>query len=57
MKKKLKTSVSLERDLLEWVDKMVEAKRFASRTHAIEYALQRLRESYEARKNIHELKE
>jgi len=42
--KKIKTSVALDEDLLKWVDEMVRAKRFANRTHAIEYALQRLRE-------------
>jgi Arc/MetJ-type ribon-helix-helix transcriptional regulator len=42
---KAKTSVALDKNLLVWVDKMVETKRFATRTHAIEYALQRLKES------------
>jgi Arc/MetJ-type ribon-helix-helix transcriptional regulator len=44
-KGKLKTSVALDRDLLTWVDRMVQAKRFANRTHAIEYALQKLKEA------------
>ncbi|MCP8310355.1 MAG: ribbon-helix-helix domain-containing protein [Candidatus Methylarchaceae archaeon HK01M] len=44
MRKKFKTSIALDKDLIEWVDKMVKMKRFASRTHAIEYALQRLKE-------------
>lgn len=44
MGRKIKTSVTLDEDLLKWVDEMVCAKRFASRTHAIEYALQRLKE-------------
>jgi Arc/MetJ-type ribon-helix-helix transcriptional regulator len=43
-KGKLKTSVALDKNLVAWVDKMVDAKRFATRTHAIEYALQKLRE-------------
>jgi Arc/MetJ-type ribon-helix-helix transcriptional regulator len=29
---------------MAWVDAMIEKKRFANRTHAVEYALQRLRE-------------
>lgn len=44
MGKKVKTSVALDEDLLTWIDDMIERKRFASRTHAIEYALQRLKE-------------
>lgn len=44
MRRKVKTSVSLDEDLLFWIDEMVKIKRFANRTHAIEYALQRLRE-------------
>ena len=45
MGRRIKTSVALDEDLLLWIDKMVETKRFANRTHAIEYALQKLRES------------
>ncbi len=44
MGKKIKVTMSLDGDLLMWVSQMVELKRFASRTHAIEFALQRLRE-------------
>ena len=44
MGKKIKTSVALDEELLEWIDKLVASKRFANRTHAIEYALQRLKE-------------
>ena len=40
----LKTSVAIDPDLLDWVDDMVSRKRFANRTHAIELALQILRE-------------
>jgi len=42
--RKVKTSIALDEDLLVWMDQMIERKRFANRTHAIEYALQRLRE-------------
>jgi Arc/MetJ-type ribon-helix-helix transcriptional regulator len=41
---KLKTSVAIEKELLDWIDKQVKIKRFANRTHAIEYALQKLKE-------------
>ena len=40
----MKTSIDLDRELIKWIDKMIEKKRFANRTHAIHYALQRLRE-------------
>jgi Arc/MetJ-type ribon-helix-helix transcriptional regulator len=41
---KIKTSIALDKDLVSWIDEMVKKKRFANRTHAIEYALQRLKE-------------
>jgi len=41
--RKKKTSISLDEDLLEWVNKKTEEKRVASVTHAIEYALVKLR--------------
>jgi Arc/MetJ-type ribon-helix-helix transcriptional regulator len=44
MGKKVKTSIALDEDLIAWIDKMVSTKRFANRTHAIEYALQKLKE-------------
>jgi Arc/MetJ-type ribon-helix-helix transcriptional regulator len=47
MGKKVKTSIALDEDLIVWIDKMVKIKRFANRTHAIEYALQKLREEGE----------
>jgi Arc/MetJ-type ribon-helix-helix transcriptional regulator len=43
-KDKVHTSITLDGELLKWIDKEIERKRFATRTHAIEYALQRLRE-------------
>ena len=47
MGNKVKTSIALDEDLIKWIDEMIETKRFANRTHAIEYALQRLREKGE----------
>jgi metal-responsive CopG/Arc/MetJ family transcriptional regulator len=44
MGKKIKTSVALDEDLLKCVDEMVKTKRFAGRTHEIEYTLQKLKE-------------
>lgn len=39
---KIKTSIALDEDLLNWVDTQIEKRRFANRTHAIEFALQQL---------------
>ncbi|MCP8313336.1 MAG: hypothetical protein H3Z53_03035 [archaeon] len=41
---KLKFSISIDPQLVDWVDKQIEFKRFSSRSHAIEYALQQLKE-------------
>ena len=41
---KIKTSIALDEDLLKWVDTQIEKRRFANRTHAIEFALQQLLE-------------
>ena len=51
MGRKIKTSVALDQDLLNWISKMVKIKRFANTTHAIEYALQRLKE--QEREELH----
>jgi Arc/MetJ-type ribon-helix-helix transcriptional regulator len=42
--KKVKTSMNIDSDLIAWIDKMVKTKRFANRTHAIEYAIQTLKD-------------
>lgn len=49
---KVKTSVALDEDLLRWVDSQIEKKRFANRTHAIEYALKQLMESEKPGKGV-----
>lgn len=33
-----------EMDLIEWVDEMVDKKRFSNRSHAIRYALHKIKE-------------
>jgi Arc/MetJ-type ribon-helix-helix transcriptional regulator len=43
MGKKIKTSIALDEELLQWIDKEIQTRRFASRTHAIEYAIEQLR--------------
>ena len=40
---KKKTSISLDEELLEWINKKIREKRFASVTHAIEYSLMRVK--------------
>ncbi len=38
-------SISIDEDLLQWIDKQVKTKRFAHRSHAFEYAIEQLRRS------------
>ena len=40
---KKKTSVSLDDDLLAWIQSKIKTKKFSSVSHAIEYALEKLR--------------
>lgn len=47
MRRKIKTSVALDEELLKWIDSQIKTKRFATRTHAIEYALEQLRKTEE----------
>lgn len=42
---KPKFSVSIDADLCRWLDSEIRDKRFASRSHGIEYALTKLRKS------------
>ena len=46
MGKKIKTSMNIDEDLLKWVDEQIKVHRFASRTHAVEYALAQLKSSH-----------
>lgn len=39
---KIGTSMRMDRDLLSWIDERVKEKVFASRTHAVEYAVKQL---------------
>jgi Arc/MetJ-type ribon-helix-helix transcriptional regulator len=41
---KVKTSVSIDQDLARFIDEKIEEKIFSSRSHAINFALFRLRE-------------
>jgi len=42
---KERVSVTIRKELLEWIDQKVEDLTYASRSHAIEYALAKLKES------------
>lgn len=44
---KIKVTASMDVDLVEWIDKEVETRRFASRTHALEVATSRLKNEIE----------
>jgi len=39
MKTKGKMTVSVDQELIEWIDKEIKTKRFASRSHAVDYIL------------------
>jgi len=41
--KKVKVSVSIDEDLINWIQGEVEKKRFASISHAVNYALNELK--------------
>ena len=41
---KEKLSVTVDDSLLKWLDTQIKSKRFASRSHGIEYALNSLKE-------------
>jgi Arc/MetJ-type ribon-helix-helix transcriptional regulator len=42
--RKVATSITIDKELLDWIDKEIKKKRFASRSHAFEYAIMRLKE-------------
>jgi len=43
MGKKIKTSVSLDEEILKWMNEQIATKRFRNRSHVMEYALEQLR--------------
>ena len=44
---KIRIYATIREDVVKWIDKEVEKLRFASRSHAIEYALLKLKEQQE----------
>lgn len=47
---KIKVSHTIDEELVRWMDSEIAKKRFASRSHAIEYALKQLIESERPKK-------
>jgi Arc/MetJ-type ribon-helix-helix transcriptional regulator len=45
--KKVKVTASMDCDLVDWMDKQIEKRRFASRTHALEVAIATLKDEAE----------
>ncbi|MEX2059632.1 MAG: ribbon-helix-helix domain-containing protein [Nitrosopumilaceae archaeon] len=41
---KVKLSITIDEDLMKWLDTQVKKKRFATRSHGFEYALSQLKE-------------
>lgn len=39
---KIKTSVTLSKELVKWIDEQIKTKRFASRSHAVEYCVDKI---------------
>ena len=39
---KARRTITLDREILEWIEEQIKEKRFASLSHAIEYALSKL---------------
>jgi len=44
LESKKRLTISIDKDLVKWVEENIKAKRFATKTHAIEYALSYLRQ-------------
>ena len=44
---KVKLSITIDDELVKWIDSMIKQKRFANRSHSIEYAVTQLKENSE----------
>ena len=44
-------SITIDRDLMDWINQQIACKRFKDVSHAFEYAMYRLREEENAKKN------
>ena len=47
---KAKLSITVEKKLVEWIDRQIESMRFRNRSHAVEYALTKFIESEQEKK-------
>jgi len=43
MTKKVKVSISIDQETLQWIDQQLETKKFRNRSHVIEYAIEQLK--------------
>jgi Arc/MetJ-type ribon-helix-helix transcriptional regulator len=48
---KVRRSVTISEDLMKWINQQIDRKRFKDVSHAIEYALFKLKEETEGKKN------
>ena len=48
----IKTSVSLNEETAKWIDEQIEKRRFASRSHAVEYAIHKLMDESENKRKL-----
>ena len=44
-----KKTISIDEELVKWVESMIETKEFANFSHAVQKALYQLKESYETK--------
>lgn len=42
--RRVKVTVTVDKELVEWIDQQVEKRRFRNRSHGIEYAIAKLKE-------------
>jgi Arc/MetJ-type ribon-helix-helix transcriptional regulator len=48
------TSITMDRDVLKWIDEKVKERVFASRSHAFEYAVRHLMKKWRRRERDHD---
>lgn len=41
----MRVTITVDKELIEWIDKEVDSRRFRNRSHAIEYAIAKLKEA------------
>lgn len=43
---KVKLSITIDEELIKWLDSQIKKKKFANRSHGFEYALNKTKEGY-----------